>query len=164
MMRMRVGSKPRAVVHLPVWRRRLLLVLVLCGFAVLLGRSIYLQSVHKSFLQQKGDARYSRVLTLPAHRGKITDRHGEPLAISTPVESIWASPPDVKAAPEQVAKLANILKLKPEAVKSKFENVQREFVYLKRRVPPELAAQVMSIGIPAYSCSENTVAIIQLEK
>ncbi|MFL9709291.1 peptidoglycan D,D-transpeptidase FtsI family protein [Methylobacillus sp. Pita1] len=147
-MRMRVGSKPRVVVRLPVWRRRLLLVLVLCGFAVLLGRSVYLQSVHKSFLQQKGDARYSRLLSLPAHRGKITDRYGEPLAISTPVESIWASPPDVKATHEQLAKLASILKLKPEAIKSKFDNTQREFVYLKRRLPPELAAQVMSIGIP----------------
>lgn len=147
-MRMHHGSKPRAVVRLPVWRRRFLLGCVLLGFGILLGRSVYLQSVHKSFLQQKGDARYSRVLVLPAHRGKITDRHGEPLAISTPVESIWASPPDVKVLPEQLAKLAAILKIKPGDIKAKFDNTQREFVYLKRRLPPETAAKVMSVGIP----------------
>lgn len=143
-----IGSKHKVVVKIPTWRRRILLAMVLGGFVVLLGRGVYLQSVHKTFLQQKGDARYSRVMTLPAHRGKITDRYGEPLAISTPVESIWASPPDVKASPEQLAKLATVLKLKPDVVKSKLLNTQREFVYIKRRLPPELAAQVMRIGIP----------------
>ncbi|CAG0974755.1 cell division protein FtsI (penicillin-binding protein 3) [Methylophilaceae bacterium] len=136
------------VIQLPVWRRRLLLVGVLLGFAILIGRSIYLQSTHKQFLQQKGDARYSRTLTLPAHRGMITDRHGEPLAISTPVESIWASPPDVKIDQDQVKKLAKLLDLKADGVNKKLANNPREFVYLKRRIPPELAAQVMRLGIP----------------
>ena len=63
--------------------------LFILGFAALLGRSLYLQSFHKRFLQEKGDARYNRTLVLPSQRGKITDRHGELLAISSPVESIW---------------------------------------------------------------------------
>lgn len=135
-------------IKLPIWRRRLLLIVVLLGFATLLGRSIYLQAMHKNFLQEKGDARYSRALTLPAHRGMITDRNGEPLAISTPVESIWASPPDVKATEQQIAKLAGLLDLQPGSISKKLSNDQREFVYIKRRIPPELAARVMSLGIP----------------
>jgi cell division protein FtsI (penicillin-binding protein 3) len=135
-------------IKLPAWRRRMLLIVVLLGFATLLGRSIYLQAMHKNFLQEKGDARYSRTLTLPAHRGMITDRNGEPLAISTPVESIWASPPDFEATSQQVDKLATLLDLKPASIRKKLSDNEREFVYIKRRIPPQLAAQVMSLGIP----------------
>ena len=59
-------------IKLPIWRRRVLLIVVLLGFATLIGRSVYLQAMHKNFLQEKGDARYSRTLTLSAHRGMIT--------------------------------------------------------------------------------------------
>jgi cell division protein FtsI (penicillin-binding protein 3) len=135
-------------IKLPTWRRRMLLIVVLLGFATLLGRSIYLQAMHKNFLQEKGDARYSRTLTLPAHRGMITDRNGEPLAISTPVESIWASPPDFEATSQQIGKLAALLDLKPASIRKKLSDNEREFVYIKRRIPPQLAAQVMSLGIP----------------
>jgi cell division protein FtsI (penicillin-binding protein 3) len=143
-----MNAAQQIIIKLPAWRRRTLLIVVLLGFAVLLGRSVYLQGMHRAFLQQKGDARYSRALTLSAHRGMITDRNGEPLAISTPVESIWASPPDVKTSPDQVKKLANLLAMKPVDVSKKFNDDQREFVYLKRRIPPELAGQVMRLGIP----------------
>ena len=135
------------VVKLPAWRRRLLLVVVLSGFAALLGRGIYLQSYHKSFLQEKGDARYSRTLVLSAQRGKITDRYGELLAISSPVESVWANPSDVKIDAEQTKKIADLLQLKVEFINQKLANDEREFVYLKRRISPELAAQVMKLGV-----------------
>ncbi|HQR59773.1 MAG TPA: penicillin-binding protein 2 [Methylophilaceae bacterium] len=141
--------KPNAhILRLPAWRRRLLLIAVLGGFAVLLGRSIYLQGLHTEFLQQKGDARYTRVLSLHAHRGMITDRNGAPLAISTPVESIWASPADVTIEVDQLRKLAKLLNIKPEEINKKLANSAREFVYLKRRLPPELAARVMQLHIP----------------
>jgi len=137
--------------HLPIkfpsWRRRVLLLMVLSGFAVLLGRSVYLQAMHTDFLQQKGDARYSRVMTLSAHRGMITDRHGEPLAISTPVESIWASPPDVEADSAQIKKLAELLGIKQADLRKKLAR-DRSFVYLKRRMPPPDAARVMQLAIP----------------
>ena len=135
------------VVKLPAWRRRLLLVVVLSGFAALLGRGIYLQSYHKSFLQEKGDARYSRTLVLSAQRGKITDRNGELLAISSPVESVWANPSDVKIDAEQTKKIADLLQLSVEFINQKLANDEREFVYLKRRISPELAAQVMKLGV-----------------
>lgn len=111
-------------------------------------RGIYLQSLHKDFLQQKGDARYSRALVLQAHRGKITDRNGELLAISSPVESVWASPPDVEINKKQKIALAKLLTIKTKDIDKKIANREREFVYLKRRISPDLAAKVMSLEIP----------------
>lgn len=136
------------IVKLPAWRRRLLLIAVLLGFLVLLGRGLYLQSFHKKFLQEKGDARYSRTLVLPAHRGKITDRYGELLAISSPVESVWASPPDVEITSAQTQQIATLLGMKSPELSKKLVNTERGFVYLKRRLPPELAAKVMKVGVP----------------
>jgi len=136
------------IVKLPAWRRRLLLVLVLLGFVALLGRSLYLQSFHKRFLQEKGDARYNRTLVLPSQRGKITDRYGELLAISSPVESVWANPSDVKIDTNQTKKIAGLLGLKIDVVSKKLAKSEREFVYLKRRISPELAAEVMKLGVP----------------
>ncbi|NOU24229.1 MAG: penicillin-binding protein 2 [Methylotenera sp.] len=144
---MRSSVNTQVIVKLPAWRRRLLLIAVLLGFAALLGRSIYLQGIHKKFLQDKGDARYSRNLVLTSQRGKITDRNGELLAISTPVESVWASPPDVQIDAAQTKQVAELLNLKLDAVKKKLANSEREFVYLKRRISPELAAKVMKLGV-----------------
>jgi cell division protein FtsI (penicillin-binding protein 3) len=136
------------IVKLPAWRRRVLLISVLVMFAGLFMRGIYLQSLHKEFLQQKGDARYSRALVLQAHRGKITDRNGELLAISSPVESVWASPPDVDINKQQKMALAKLLTIKTKDIDKKIANREREFVYLKRRISPDLAAKVMSLEIP----------------
>ncbi len=134
--------------RLPSWRRRWLLIGLLACFALLLGRSIYLQGMHRDFLQQKGDQRYSRTISLFAHRGMITDRNKEPLAISTPVESVWASPADVEITPKLTKKLAELLKVKPADINKKLKNDDKEFVYLKRRMSPEDAARVMQLGIP----------------
>ena len=136
------------IVKLPAWRRRVLLIAVLSLFAGLLVRGIYLQSLHKAFLQKKGDARYSRSLVLQAHRGKITDRNGELLAISSPVESIWASPPDVEMSAGQKKDLAKLLLMNTPDIDKKIAKTEREFVYLKRRLSPEQAAKVMSLEIP----------------
>ncbi len=139
--------KTPVVVKLPAWRRRVLLLAVLFGLVALLVRSVYLQSFHKQFLQAKGDARYSRTITLQSHRGKITDRYGDLLAISSPVESVWASPPDVKISATQTKEIASILGIKASEIEKKLVNTERQFVYLKRRVSPELAARVMKVGV-----------------
>jgi cell division protein FtsI (penicillin-binding protein 3) len=138
-------------VALPAWRSRLLFLLLLAGLAGLLVRAIYLQGINNDFLQQKGDARYGRVVELHAHRGMITDRNGEPLAVSTQVESVWASPPDVEINTRQIIQLASIIGLTPEEVKGKLGDTSREFVYLKRQLPPEQAARVIKLGIPGIS-------------
>ncbi len=85
---------------LPAGRSRLLLAFLLLGLADWRGAPPT-AGMHNGFLRQKGESRYGRVLEMSAHRGMITDRHGEPLAISTPVESVWSSPQDMSATPEQ---------------------------------------------------------------
>ena len=86
-----MNSAPSPVLQfrLPLWRSRMMLAIVFAGFATLMVRAVYLQVVNTDFLQQKGQSRYSRVIEVGAHRGKITDRNGEILASSTPVKSIW---------------------------------------------------------------------------
>lgn len=138
-------------IALPAWRSRVLFVLLLAGLGALLARAIYLQGINNDFLQQKGDARYGRIVDIHAHRGMITDRHGEPLAVSTPVESVWASPADVEVSTKQIIQLAQIVGISPEEAKDRLTNTSREFVYLKRQLPPEQAAKIVKLGIPGVS-------------
>jgi len=140
-----------AQIALPAWRARTLFVLLLLGMAGLFARALYLQGFHNDFLQQKGDARYSRVVEVPAHRGMITDRNGEPLAISTPVDSVWASPPDVVADAAQLRQLAHLLDSNVGHLKERLFDTSREFVYLKRQLPPNQARQIAALGIPGVS-------------
>ena len=121
---------------------------ILLGLVGLAGRAAYLQGMHKGFLQQKGESRYSRVVEISAHRGMITDRHGEPLAISTPVESVWASPQDMEITTSQIKKLAEIIGMNSAEIQKKIEGPQRDFVYLKRHLPPEIAARVVELNMP----------------
>jgi len=145
---MRAVVHPDLVVKLPAWRARLMLGLLLAWLAVLAGRSFYLQSLHHDFLQQKGESRYSRVIDISATRGRIVDRNNEPLAISTPVESVAASPADLDMTREQAQRLARLVNLSAGDLKKKLADTNREFVYLKRQIPPEEAARVVALGIP----------------
>jgi len=147
-----VGTlKASGQMALPPWRSRVLFVCLLAGFVGLLARGVYLQGINNGFLQQKGDARYGRVVAINAHRGMISDRNGAPLAISTPVDSIWASPQDVKATPKQIKTLASMLDLNAAKLKRRMLNKSRDFVYLKRQLAPELAGKVAGLGIPGVS-------------
>ncbi len=142
------SAHPDITAKLPEWRATALFALLLAGLAGLLGRGVYLQGIHDEFLQQKGNARYSRVIEVGAHRGLISDRNGEPLAVSTPVESVWASPPDVDAERGQVKKLAQILGMDTEDVKNRLFDTTRDFVYLKRLLPPDQVEKVVSLNLP----------------
>jgi cell division protein FtsI (penicillin-binding protein 3) len=145
---MSTAASVPVMVRLPAWRARLAVILLLAAFAVLAGRSVYLQSMRTGFLQEKGEARYARVLEVPATRGRILDRNGDALAISTPVKSVWAIPEDVKATPAQMKSLAALTQLEPRELARKLSDADREFVYLKRQIPPEAAARVAALGIP----------------
>lgn len=136
---------------LPPWRSRVLFVLLLAGLGGLLVRGIYLQGIHNDFLQQKGAARYNREVDINAHRGMISDRNGERLAISTPVESIWVSPQDVEATPKQVMQLALILGMNAEELRKRMFDTSRDFIYLKRQLPPDQAEKVVQLGIAGVS-------------
>jgi cell division protein FtsI (penicillin-binding protein 3) len=83
---------------------------------------------------------------VPAHRGRITDRHGEALAISTPVKSLWAFPSKLAATPAQLAELAKILETNPGELRRRIERAE-DFVYLAKRIPPEVAERALALRI-----------------
>ncbi len=119
---------------------------------VLAWRAADLQLGAAQFLQEQGDARSLRTVTVAAHRGTITDRRGEPLAISTPVDSVWAQPRLLLDAPEQHPALARLLPLEVRQLRTYLEaRVEREFVYLKRRVNPDLAERVTALNAPGVA-------------
>jgi cell division protein FtsI (penicillin-binding protein 3) len=142
-----VSRAAQALVRLPAWRARALLAGLFAAFATLGGRAVYLQAVNTDFLQEKGDARYSRVIEVPATRGRILDRNGEALAVSTPVKSIWAIPADVDGGREARRKLAALLALTPAELARKLVDASRDFVYLKRQVAPEIADAITRLGL-----------------
>ncbi|MCW8828402.1 MAG: penicillin-binding transpeptidase domain-containing protein [Gammaproteobacteria bacterium] len=126
--------------------------LMLLGVAALFWRMGDLNLNQREFLQGQGDARYLREVSIPAHRGMITDRHGEPLAISTPVESVWANPPALAQARERWPELARVLELEPAQLEQLLgRRMDREFVYLRRHINPDQAERVMALRIPGVS-------------
>ncbi|MDG1096392.1 MAG: penicillin-binding protein 2 [Methylophilaceae bacterium] len=139
-------QRQRAV-GLPAWRRRVLLVAVLSGFMLLVVQSVSLQSTNKAFLQKKGGDRYIRTLELQADRGKIKDRRGEILAGSSPVASVWVNPSVVEITEKQKLALAKLLDMKVASLDQKVSNKQKEFIYIKRRIAPDLAEQVDALDI-----------------
>ena len=149
------SAHPDITAKLPGWRATALFVILLSGLAGLLGRGVYLQGIHNGFLQEKGKARYSRVIEVSAHRGMISDRNGEPLAVSTPVESVWASPSDVEADRRQVKKLAQILGMDTKEIENRLSDTTRDFVYLKRLLPPDQAEKVVSLNLPGISLQQE---------
>ena len=140
------AAASRGLVRMPVWRARFVLAALVAAFVVLAARSLYLQSMRTDFLQEKGDERYSRVLEVPATRGRILDRNGEALAVSTPVKSIWAIPADVELSGANRRKLATLLSMDPAELSRKLGEA-RDFVYLKRQVAPETAEAVEALRI-----------------
>lgn len=137
-------------VHSPVSHFRLLVVvgIVFAVATVMVWRAVDLHVLNKEFLQSQGNARYMRTMPVAAHRGVITDRHGEPLAVSTPVDSVWINPAEFMTARASWSKITNLLSLNAENVEQLvLERAKREFVYLKRHIRPELADQVTALNI-----------------
>jgi cell division protein FtsI (penicillin-binding protein 3) len=141
-----VNAATQGLVRLPVWRARFVLFALLAAFAVLVARSVYLQAMRTVFLQEKGEARYSRVIEVPATRGRIVDRQGEALAVSTPVKSIWAIPGDVEMTPAQRRALGTLLGMDGREVEKRLDP-SRDFVYLKRQVPPDTADSIAALAL-----------------
>ncbi|MVF22049.1 penicillin-binding protein 2 [Methylocaldum sp. BRCS4] len=128
-----------------------LLIVMLIAMMVLIGRAVYLQVLDRQFLKRQGDLRHVGILPVPAHRGRIFDRNGELLAISTPVKSIWVNPKEFREAQIPADKrkvLADLLGLSSGALEKHVgSDEHRSFAYLKRRISPELADQVIALGI-----------------
>ncbi len=138
----------------PVWRRVTVLVGLMGMMGVLLVQAVALQLMEGDFLQGQADQRHLRLETLVAHRGAIHDRHGEALAISAPVDSVWAHPGVLleEGGAEGVAQLAAELDLDASRLLDQLHARQeREFVYVRRHVNPEIAESTMALNLPGVA-------------
>ena len=124
-----------------------MLICIALAFITLIGRALWLQVLNNDFLQRKGESRYMRDLKISASRGMIVDRNNEPLAISTPVESVKAGQAAAKAEPEEFKKLAALLGITQNELQARLLDTQRD-VFLKRQLPPQQAERIVRLGIP----------------
>jgi cell division protein FtsI (penicillin-binding protein 3) len=125
------------------WRQWFVLGMLAVGGVALLARAVYLQVIDQEFLEKKGDARILREATLSANRGMILDRNGEPLAVSTPVDTVWAEPRTLAQSPHAFAQLAKELDRDPQWLARRVtSSLDRKFVYLVRHMRPQDAARV----------------------
>lgn len=153
---MKTGSQIKRGKALMPWRRLTVLIAFVCFVVVIAGRALDMQVLHSAFFEQQGEARQLRHVTIPANRGDIVDRNGEPLAISTPVKSIWLNPQEFSAEAASLKKLAKLLSTDTSSLKKKIATYNdREFMYLKRHVSPELASRVLQLNIKGIALQDE---------
>jgi cell division protein FtsI (penicillin-binding protein 3) len=134
------------------WRSRLVLALVMAGAVALVARAIQLQLVDHAVLEKLGIQESERIVAITANRGTITDRNGETLALSSPVDSVVADPPKLNDNIDQLPRLAKALGLDQQSLARHItSNLDREFLYLVRHLPPEQGERIMALGIPGIS-------------
>ncbi|BAU58518.1 cell division protein FtsI [Halorhodospira halochloris] len=136
----------------PFWRLAVVMVATAGVVLALVGRALDLQVLNRDFLRDEAEARHLRTVAISAYRGMITDRNGAPLAVSSPVYSSWANPAEVLQEEGGVAELARALGRSEADLREYLERrKQREFVYLRRHMPPDLSAQIRSLDIPGVN-------------
>ncbi len=145
---MNYHSRKLLKLNLAPWRMATVGGLLIGGLVLVAGRALYLQGLNTDYLQGKGDAVANRNLTLPAHRGQVSDRHGQLLAISTPVESLWARPAELKLSDEQYAQLAKVLGMTESGLTKKLTRKSRGEFAVQRPVTPEQAVRIAAMGVP----------------
>jgi cell division protein FtsI (penicillin-binding protein 3) len=121
---------------------------LMLGMVILVGRAVNLQVLDRQFLQHEGHIRHDGLVSVPAHRGRLLDRNGELLAISTPVKSVWVNPKEFEATEKDIKALADVLGVSVKDIHERVDDSSRGFVYLKRRISPELADQGIALGLP----------------
>ncbi|MBS3964993.1 MAG: penicillin-binding protein 2 [Methylomonas sp.] len=148
---MRISTRANTLSTAPDFpvRRRLLLGMMLAAMALLVGRAAFLQVMDRQFLQDKADLQHVAIVDVPAYRGQIKDRNGEPLAISTPVQSIWLNTRQLKdAEQDKLLEMARILDIPGNEFKAFLKKeAGKRFVYIKRQINPDLAEKVKDLGI-----------------
>lgn len=143
------GERPADFARRFRLRQRLVTVALLAVGVVITARAVQLQFVDQAFLARQADARHLRKASIPAHRGSIVDRRGEPLAVSSPVDSLWVEPAKLLAASERVPELAAALDRPREWLLRRLTaNSERSFLYLRRHLPPERAENILAQGFP----------------
>ena len=144
----RFTESPVLQLALQGWRSRTVGLLLMGAFAALVGRAFYLQVINNDFLQEKGESRYLRDIEVSASRGKIVDRNGDLLAVSTPMKSIWAIPGDARTmSTAQKRQLAALLDISVRELDGKIAP-EKTFVFIKRQVPPETADRIAALKLP----------------
>ncbi|MBX2848855.1 MAG: penicillin-binding protein 2 [Acidiferrobacterales bacterium] len=146
----RVSAK-ELVLPVSSWRYKTIALFFMCMFGALIARAVFLQVIDTEYLQSQGDARYLRVQKEPPTRGMIVDRNGQPLAISTPVDSIWMHPATILEQQDEYAykKLSELLGTDRDAILSKARQYKsKQFVYLKRQLSPQTAQQILDLEVP----------------
>ena len=144
--------KRRAVKSYSRLRQGIVLAVVGLGMTVLAGRAFQVQILDSSRLQAEGAARQLRNIAVKPERGRIVDRNGDVLAVSTPLDALWAHPPTLIQAPDDWPRLAEALGMTVSQISSLLDRYpDREFVYLRRHLPPAEAARVENLGIPGIS-------------
>jgi len=145
---MKRASRNRSAFNLRGRMAMVACTLGLCSVA-LVGRAAYVQLVNADFYQRQGEARFVREIPIPTSRGMITDRNGEPVAVSTPVESVWANPQELLRHPDRLPELARALDVPLDQLTSRLsQRSDKEFVYLKRRINPDQARAILAYGVP----------------
>lgn len=141
-------SVTKPALDFPV-RRKVLLGAILTAMLTLASRAVYLQVLDKDFLQDKGDLQHVGIVDVPAYRGQIKDRNGEPLAISTPVQSIWMNLRQLKdSEQDKIKQMASILGMTDKDMQAFIKKeASKRFVYLKRQINPDLAEKVKALEI-----------------
>jgi len=120
--------------------------------SALVARAVHLQVFNTDFLNRQADNRHLRTDTISAHRGSITDRFGEPLAISTPVDSIWANPQELATAVDRVPELARVLGVEADQLTREItRNMNKQFMYIMRHLSPDDADKVLALNLPGVN-------------
>ncbi|MDH5378036.1 MAG: penicillin-binding protein 2 [Gammaproteobacteria bacterium] len=133
-------------------RYRLTLAVISIAFLTLVWRAFDLQIMEKDFLQSEGNDRFLRHIELPATRGALLDRNGDPLAVSTPVASVYVDPRFVVKNHVGWDGLAQVLGVDKREIFEKISNRKsKAFVYLKRHVPPEVERKVLALSVPGVA-------------
>ena len=133
---------------LAAWRFGSVVGVFLLVVGVLGWRLVDLHVVDNDFLRKQGDVRTIRVESIDAHRGVVTDRYDEPLAVSTPVQTIWANPSEANPSEARLTNLARLLDINEASLRQRLEEYSgREFIYLRRKVQPDLARKVLELEI-----------------
>ncbi|MEH6347535.1 MAG: penicillin-binding transpeptidase domain-containing protein [Bermanella sp.] len=139
------------------WRHYTVMLLGLSFFALLLVRLTQLQILQTDFLQGESDRRSVRDHKIHAFRGMVIDRNGEPLAVSTPVKSIWLNPKQIIKDEVNISPLAQYLNITESQLKNKIlKNKNKEFIYLQRHMSPLLANKIEALNIPGVGLQQES--------
>ncbi|MCE2572073.1 penicillin-binding transpeptidase domain-containing protein [Motilimonas eburnea] len=148
-----IKRNPKAKPNFINWRFMTVSVVIVLVFASLLARAAYIQIIEPDRLQKEGDLRSLRTTSTQVQRGIISDRNGEPLAISVPVQAVWADPKVIHekgslSNSKAWQALSDVLSVETEKLLAKVENPKKRFIYLKRQVSPAMAQYVNQLALP----------------